>query len=520
MSVAGSTRSRPHGERAVVSGPEVETAQGRIAGAVDAPDGRAVLRFLGIPYAAPPVGHLRWRPPQPPASWTGVRDALAFGPAAPQAAPLATALPGFRADPTTPDSMSEDCLTLNVWTPSLDGARPVMVWLHGGAYTNGASSQPVYDAARLASEGDVVVVTLNYRLGVLGFLALPGAHDEGDAVANCGLRDQLAALAWVREHAARLGGDPRRITVFGESAGAGSVLHLLASSATSGAFDRAIAQSGEPRTLTPEQAEMVAEQLARHLGLAAADAAALRTVPVDRLVAAQADTALELVATIGLMPYGPVLDGDVCDLPVTDGIAAGRADGVDVIVSTMRDELLLFPDPRSSTLDDGRLSRRAATIFGTDANAQVAIDAYRSRPGRVWTNGDVWEAMRTDAMMRIPNLRVADAHAARAPATFVARFDWEAPGLGAAHGVDVPFTFGTFDREGWDAVIGHDARAEAVGVSLRRAWTTFAADGTPLPGGGIDWPAYGPPRRSTMLFTSDGCCAVDDPDAGTRSLFA
>ena len=205
-----------------MTAPRVETQGGTLEGttARDAP-ASPVHRFLGIPYAAAPTGPRRWTRPVPAPPWTGVRRAEPFGPTAPQHPGLPSPLPAFH-----PAATAEDCLTLNVWTPAITGRRPVMVWIHGGAFTTGGSSQPVYDAARLAAEQDVVVVTINYRLGALGFLALDDATPGNDVVANPGLHDQLAALTWVRDHAPGFGGDPRALTVFGESAGAGSILHL------------------------------------------------------------------------------------------------------------------------------------------------------------------------------------------------------------------------------------------------------------------------------------------------------
>ncbi len=489
-----------------MSRPRVETAYGVVeGGTVTAPDGSTVHSFLGIPYAASTAGEQRWRAPTPPHPWPGVRPAITFGPAAPQADPLPTPLPGFKPDHGT----SEDCLSVNVWTPGLDGAqRPVMVWIHGGAYTSGGSAQPVYDAARLVSEGDVMVVTMNYRLGALGFLAL-----GGDTDANCGLLDQLAALRWVREHARVLGGDPRRMTVFGESAGAGSILHLAASPLGRDAFDGAIAQSGEPRTLGAGQASEVAAAFARHLGLRRADPPRLRGIPVSRLLDAQTSVIAELAASMGMMPLAPVLDGRVCDLDVTAAFAAGRAASVPLVIGTTREELRLFPDPRSTGVDDPRLGRWVAKMLSTDERgAARAVDTYRATLGPHATNGDVWEAVRTDAMMRVPNLRVAEAQAQHQTSTFVYRFDWSAPGLGAAHAIDVPFTFGTFDREGWGEVVGHDQRAERLGTAMRAAWTAFARTGDP------SWPAYETRTRPTMIFDAD--CRVElDPDGATSALY-
>ena len=219
-----------------MTGPRVETVSGVLEGAiVEAPTGAPMHRFLGVPYAAPPIGPHRWARPLPPAPWADVRLADTFGPAAPQLPSPALVFPAFR-----PPATAEDCLTLNVWTPELTGARPVMVWIHGGAFTTGGSSQPVYDGARLAAEHDLVVVTVNYRLGALGFLNPDDATPDGDVVANAGLHDQLAALRWVHEHAAALGGNPAAITVFGESAGAGSILHLMSATGVP-PFRRAIA---------------------------------------------------------------------------------------------------------------------------------------------------------------------------------------------------------------------------------------------------------------------------------------
>jgi para-nitrobenzyl esterase len=491
-----------------VNGLVVETAPGKVRGTtVTAPGGSTVQRFLGLPYAAPPVGDLRWRAPVAPRPWPGVRDADAFGDAAPQGPAIEERLPAF-----VVDRASEDCLTLNIWTPATDGARPVMVWIPGGAYATGGSSQPVYDGARVAAEQDVVIVTINYRLGALGFLLL-----DGDADGNCGLRDQLAALAWVREHASVFGGDPARVTVFGESAGAGSILHLLGSSRRGHAFDRAIVQSAEPRTLARDQAAAVAQAVADALGIVAPDAASLRGVPVERLVAAQATAATVTLPVTGLMPFNPAIDGDVCDVAIDQAIAAGRTDDVGLIIGTTRAELDLFPDPRAADADDERLARWAERLV-PGVKGLTVVDAYRAQLGAAAEPDRLWNAMRTDALMRVPNLRLAERRASRGAPTFVYRFDWEAPQLGAAHAVDVPFTFGTFDREGWGAVVGHDARAERLSDLMRAAWATFAATGYPDPDGA--WPPYDVDDRPTMLFTADGARRANAPDDATRACWS
>ena len=428
-----------------MSGPRAVTTSGAVegetveAGAPGGPRGvRTVRRFLGIPYAAAPAGPRRWCRPAPPERWRGTRPAREFGPAAAQTTGLASPLPPFR-----PAFVGEDCLTLNVWTPALDGRRPVLVWIHGGAFLGGGSSQPVYDGARLAAEHDLVVVTINYRLGALGFLS--PSEPGTDRVANAGLHDQLAALAWVRDHAPEFGGDPGSVTVVGESAGAGSILHLLTATGGTRSFDRAIAQSGEPRTLTAEQGVTVAAAFARAVDAAGGDATHLESTPLPALLAAQEAVARELFGTVGVMVYAPTVDGELLADDVLTATAAGRGAPVPLVHGTTRDELRLFADPAADGLDDERLRRRVARLVPAHDPA-ATVDAYRAHQGAATSNGDVWEAVRTDALMRIPNLRLAVARAARGATSFVYRFDWAAPNLGAAHGVDLPFTFGTFDR--------------------------------------------------------------------------
>lgn len=501
-----------------MSGPVVETRAGRVEGVeITAPNGEAMLRFLGVPYAAPPVADLRWRAPQPPVPWSGTRPARQFASVAPQRAPLESRLPGFRPDHPT----SEDCLALNVWTPGLTGDRPVLVWLPGGGYLTGGTAQPVYDAAGLAAQGDAVVVTVGYRLGALGFLAPAALDGGGDALANCGLRDQLAALAWVREHAAAFGGDPGRITVMGESAGAGSILHLLASPSAAGSFTRAIVQSGEPRTLSADAGHDAAAVLARHLGLERADVDALRSVPVETLLDAQDATQREVLGRVGPMPFAPTIDGDVCDAEILDALASGRSAAVELVIGTTRDELALFPDPRADALDDTRLARRIAHLLDGEGDPEAAIATYRdelARDGRAATHAAVWDAARTDAMMRVPALRVADTHSGAGGSTWVYRFDWEAPGLGAAHAVDLPFTFATFDREGWGKAIGYDERAESLGRVWRDAWLGFAAVGDPG-NRSFPWPRHDTTARPTRRFGPDGADLVDDPAGATRRVW-
>jgi para-nitrobenzyl esterase len=456
--------------------------------------------FRGVPYAAPPVGPRRFAAPAPATPWCEPLDAGDFGPSAPQPSggPLAGLVPGMTVGP-----QDEDCLTLNVWTPATPGSgggRPVMVWFHGGAFTIGGSSLPTYDGARLACEGDVVLVSCNYRLGALGFASVDAP--------NCGLLDQLAALDWVQANAAAFGGDPGNVTVFGESAGAGCILHLLAAPAARGRFRRAIAQSGATNlTLQPHAAAEVATTFARHLGASVDDLDALRAAPVADVLAAQEATAASVFATVGMMPFHPVADGEVVAAAPLDAVAAGAADDVELLIGTTRDEMRLFFGV-DTALGRDQLARRLERLVDA-AEVPRVLAAYEAsaEPGRDGP-GALWADLLTDAEMTRPAVAIADTHAARGASTYAYLFTWPAaPGpveLGACHAIDLPFTFGTLDREGWSDFVADSDLAEALSARVRAAWCGFARDGDP------GWPRYEPSRRTTMLLGRDAR-PVDDP---------
>ena len=269
----------------------IEICSGKLRGV----ERRGIWSFAGIPYAAPPTGHRRWRPPIAAEPWAGIRACDEFGPIAPQAPGLVEL--SLAGEPT---DQSEDCLSLNVWTPGLDdGRRPVMVWIHGGSFLSGSGSGILYRGGLLAREGDVVVVTVNYRLGLLGFLAHPALADDGQpwldgapwsGTGNWGLADQVAALCWVRDNIAEFGGDPGNVTLFGESAGGMSVSTLLAVPAARGLFHRAIVQSGPPYTHPVDRASAQAEKLAAHMGVVCTRAE-LERLPAEQLVSGLAEFA-------------------------------------------------------------------------------------------------------------------------------------------------------------------------------------------------------------------------------------
>jgi para-nitrobenzyl esterase len=411
---------------------------------------------------------------------------------------------------------SEDCLTLNVWTPAAgDGRRrPVLVWIHGGGFVFGSGSHTPYDGAPLAALGDLVVVTLNYRLGALGYLALPAlADEEGGVCGNFGLLDQIAALEWVREHAASFGGDPDRVTVFGESAGGMSVGTLLGTPAAHGLFQRAIAQSGAAHNVsTPEQGERVAYALMKELGLSLMDVESLRAVPASEILAAQQRIVGGLLGTVGGLPFQPVVDGRVVPRQPLEAIADGEASGVSLLIGTNRDEWRLFAlaDAKLKSLDEAQLLRRLERVVpGRDAkgrpHAERALEVYRrARGGPETSPGMLWNAIEGDRVFGIPATRLADAQSTHAPDVYSYLFTWESPildgALGSCHGLEVPFVFGTALLPAFRTFVGEGPEVAQLCARIQGAWIAFAHRGRPdhetLP----EWPRYDPVLRATLLL--------------------
>jgi len=475
--------------------------------------------YSGIPYARPPLGPLRWRPPEPPEVWSGIREAGEFGPIAPQPPPIeGIAIPG------DPAGQSEDCLTVNVWTPgSDDRRRPVMVWIHGGGFTTGSGSFLLYRGGDLARNGDVVVVTINYRLGALGFLGHRGLLDDHaptPAIGNWGLMDQVAALRWVRDNIAGFGGDPGNVTVFGESAGAMSISALLGVPAARGLFHRAIVESGPPYTHSVERAEQAGNDLAAQLGLAELSRAALEKVPADELVAAtQALQNRPPPPGEMPLPFLPVIDGAYLPRPPTEAVAAGAAASVPLLIGTNRDELSLFAfgDTRLANIDEEGLVRwmaRAAPEIDPDELVETYRATRRER-GEPLSPRDLWVGMGTDLVFRWPSLRLAAAQCRHQPATYAYLFTWETPAfggqLGSCHALEIPFVFGAIHRPLIAAFAGGGPDAGALSEAMQSAWLSFARTGDPSHEGIGAWPAWDPTRRATMMFGPGGGDVVDAP---------
>ncbi|MDQ1517429.1 MAG: para-nitrobenzyl esterase [Actinomycetota bacterium] len=482
--------------------PTVELSSGRLSGSAEGP----LCVFRGIPYARPPVGALRFGAPHPPKPWAGVREATHFGPAAAQSAIDVEYVPGFSLWEGI-GATSEDCLTVNVWTPGLSGRRPVLVWIHGGAFLKGAGSQALYDGAALARRGDVVVVTANYRLGVFGFLAL----DDDRCVANAGVLDQVAVLEWVAEHAAAFGGDPGNVTVMGESAGAISVAAMMTSPRARGRFHRAVAQSGAGRRLpTADGAGELTDRLLARLGLGPSPVEELLALPTERLLSAQVAVSVDVRRDDIGAGFQPWTGGDVLPTQPLDGLAAGLAAGVPFLAGTNVHEMNLWRvlEPGLRELDEDGLAVRVQRLVGEAAGDLVAV--YRAaRPSAA--PAELWSAIWSDREFRIPSLRATEAQSARAADTFSYLFTWPspAPGIGSCHALELPFVFGTLDSKGADAFAGSGPSAEALATTVQDAWLSFARSGNP------GWPAYDQSTRSTMILGERSGLA-DDPMSAER----
>lgn len=488
---------------------EVETPAGTVRGAASGP----VAAFLGIPYAAPPFDDLRFAAPAPVEPWDGVRDCTRFGPTAlkpPYPSPVDVLLP----EPVVP---GEDVLNLNVWTPDAGASGlPVLVWIHGGAFVNGSGGVPQYDGAAFARDG-VVAVTINYRLGVDGFL-----HFGDDGPANRGLLDQVAALEWVRDTIAAFGGDPARVTIAGESAGAMSVATLLSMPRAVGLFARAVVQSGSGHfALSPGTAGRVAEALAERLGVPLTREA-FAALPVQDLVSAQQALSQEIQArpdpgrwaelTVNAMAYEPVVDGDVLPALPVRGIQAGAGAGVDLLIGSNTDEHTLFLVP-GGVVDvvDETLLTLALAAYGQSPGA---LAAYRAEQPSA-SPGELLVAVATDWFFRVPALRLAEARAGGAGRTFVYEFAWPSPHfggrLGACHALEIAFVFDTLRTPGAEALVGDDPPQELADV-VHRAWVDFVRDGDP------GWPQYDLAERPVQVFGTP-TAVTPDPHGARRQVW-
>ena len=485
-----------------------QTTTQTTTGPIQGREKEGVLLFSGIPYAAPPVGQLRFRAAQAHEPWSDVRPALKFGPAAPQ-------IPTGGLTSSTPVRWSEDCLTLNVCTPGLDGERrPVLVWIHGGAYRTGQGAIPWYNGTRFAQHGDIVVVSINYRLGALGFTDLSRFGDGYATSGVNGILDQICALEWVRDNIGNFGGDPNQVTIAGESAGGFSVSTLLGSPSAQGLFHRAIPQSGAAHhTLPRATAERITDLFLEALGVDspmaldavdAADVLDAQASVIKRLEDRTSTTAELAELSVPVDPFYPAIGNPVLPESPLTAIANGLGSAVDVLTGSNRHETTLwgYGDVSVEKLE------RVAAIY--DATEPLA--AYRkARPDA--KPEELMIALTTDHMFRIPAIRLVEARAGHDARSWMYWFCWESRAfsgrLGATHALEIPFAFDNLDRAGVDVFLGDGDKPQAVADAMHTAWIGFIRDGNP------GWQPYDLESRSTMRFDEDSRL-VSDPEASER----
>lgn len=485
--------------------PTVTVAEGTVRGASSVLEGREVRRFLGIPYAGSPAGARRFLPPLPAAGWTGVLDGTVPGPAAPQN-PEMPAPPGRK-----PRTWSEtDCLNLNIWTPEAGGSGlPVMVWVHGGAYVSGSGSDAMYDGGSLAGATGAVVVTINYRLGALGFLHLAEllGPEYADS-SNVALLDVLEALRWVRRNIAAFGGDPDNVTLFGESAGAAAVGTLLGMPASQGLFRRAIMQSGTAeRYRSAEDSSRISREFLSLCGLDPSKPRDLLTLPVERLLKAQE----ELVQRFGAetfavpLPFQPTTGTPSLPVPPLEAVRRGLSSEVDLLIGTNLNEGSVAVEMRPKNPSEPSHAERAAAVLA-DAGAQGREAEYAralaSALGAEPSGKQLLEAAISDAVYRQPSNRLLDARQGSAGNNYSYLFTWHSPAmggkLGACHALDIPFVFRQLASPEAEFLTRGTAPRNLSDM-MSTAWAGFALGGRPAAPGLPVWPEYWPGRGTMVL---------------------
>ena len=459
--------------------PVIELKDGALMGRIK----DAVYLFSGIPYAAPPVGSARFKAAQPVQPWDGIRDATKFGPAAPQ-------IPSGGMTDRVPVRWSEDCLTLNVATPSITGdKKAVLVWIHGGAYRSGQGAIPWYNGSSFATLGNIVVVTINYRLGALGFTDLSSFAEGYETSGVNGLLDQIKALEWVQNNIGAFGGDPERVTIAGESAGAFSVTTLLGAARARGLFHRAIPQSGAAHhTLTQAQGLRVAELLMQETQ--STDVQALIDCPVETLLNAQ-NTASARYHTEhhspGVQAFYPVSGNEIIPTTLLEAIEAGVGRDIPVLIGTNQDESSLF---MLGSSEDSTAETQSKAYGSSDLHEHYA----RLFPS--FSPRDIAVRMATDFSFKLPAVRLAELRAETGSETYVYQFNWASriPGLGATHALEIPFVFNMLHAPGVTAFIGPGALPQGLASHMHDIWINFINGQAP------DWPSYQRADRSVMHF--------------------
>ncbi len=486
----------------------VETTYGKVQGLKQG----AITVWKGIPFAHPPIAHRRFLPPQPLQPWSTVLDATQFGPASLQSTRLgnASAVDGR---PT-----SEDCLSLNIWSPGADQQkRPVMVYIHGGGFVIGSGSEPLFDGTSFTTQHDLVVVTCNYRLGLLGWLYLGDLAGHAHAQGNAALLDQIAALQWVHDNIAAFGGDPDQVTIMGESAGAMSIGNLLAMPAARGLFQRAILESGASTSilLTREQATSITQAVMKKLDLPASHVQALKEVPAETLLTVQDEVDREWG---GMEAFAPVIDRVTLPNHPLELIAQGAGLPVPLLIGTNCDEWRLFTVLLGGNMEEVKAD--LSQIFGAATGHVHEIYTQRraeKAPDLAWID------MQGDRVFRIPAIRQAEAQVRQGAPVWMYRFDWTSPALGeqlgACHGIEMPFVWNSLHNPLTQFLLG-DAIAEIQPLinRIHAIWATFIRTGNPNTVAFVDWPCYDLTHRTTMLL-NEVSQVVDDSQSELLPLW-
>jgi len=469
----------------------IETKFGKIQGYIE----NGIEVFKGIPYTEPPAGELRFKPPISKEPWEGVLNTIKYS---------ACAFQGYSELEEwlgKPSPESEDCLYLNIWTPATDeDKRPVMFWIHGGAFVIGTGNDPIYDGSALARRGDVVVVTINYRLGLFGFPYIAGN------VANLGSLDQILALKWVRDNIALFGGDPDNVTIFGESAGGYSVVSLCSMPAAKGLFRRVIAQSAP--LIDPAVSDKATMKIIRKLGVKGGNIEDLREKSAKEIIDAQ-NKVFAAEAT-NIMALRPLIEGDIWTKHPLKAFQEGDCEDIDFMIGTNLEEAKMFTAMKAISAlvaqGENALFGYLGTLAIKPEKSKEIINTYKeARAGKLSIEPkDLFDALLTDVMFRIPTIRLLEAQRPHQPNTYNYMFTWPTPGmggiLGACHAMELPFVFGTLEAPTFKEFVVISPETKAISEKMMDAWISFARTGNPNHENIPEWPAYDVENRATMVF--------------------
>ena len=479
----------------------IETKSGKVQGYSE----KGVEVYKGIPYAEPPIGDLRFRPPVAKEPWDEVLDATKYGPCAFQGETQLEEWFG-KLEPE-----SEDCLTLNIWTPVADSEkRPVMFWIHGGAFIMGGGTHEFYDGLALAKRGNVVVVTINYRLGALGFIYIP------DITTNVGILDQVLALNWVHDNIEAFGGDPDNITIFGESAGGYSVLTLPVMPQAKGLIRRVIAQSAP--AIDPEVSERSTKGVLRKLKIKKGDIESFRKIPPERIIEAQNE--YMGADPTNLLAFRPLIDGDTIPKHPLKAFRNGELKNIDFMIGTNLDEAKLFTylDPGINEMvksgGEDSIIAWLGTIGIDNNKGRKIVDIYKNARKEKFSIEpmDLLDVLITDLLFRVPTIRLLEAQCKHQPNTFNYMFTFPSPlfkgALGCPHAIDIPFVFNTFDAPGISEFVGKGSKIQSLSEKVMDAWIAFAHTGNPNHENLPNWSSYESEKRATM-FLGEECKVVN-----------